>query len=433
VKKAVFAAIVLMLLSAALLASSFFTDPRPLARLLGGWSFTKSVVRDTGTYYRLKVDLTYKDEPQHFDIVVGCNVLQINYKDGDRTREVGLIPSAFGRRMSDGRGLVVRPPQACNGETTANQRIPPDLLPLIVVYDEAETLAFGTAYLSDDAYANPMSVLKFGSATIERADRAEFDQFRREQPNLVKRSSYHAASGPSALAARGLPPPDTPMGTGCKGYARFRLFGAEKDQARALWPAERPQYWHPTTSDEQFAIDPNIYNRPMQTDRAGAPLHPRYAMMPGIDVGIADSGMPRRNPVAWIQNRPVQLSYYPDVGPWIALPWPSNAAARAEELFGGEHAEANVDFRNGATRGFGYCSPTLSEFPVGVEYKDSLDAPYTQLVRKPTRNRVDGIDVISLPPRAELRGPGAPAVIVERDEFILKYFVISVGSTRGDV
>ena len=370
-KKAVFAAIMLILLSAALLASSFFTDPRPLVRLFGGWSFTKSVVRDTGTYYRLKVDVTYKDEPQHFDIVVGCNVLQINYKDGDRTREVGLIPSAFGRRMSDGRGLVVRPPQACNGETTANQRIPPDLLPLMVVYDDAETLAFGTAYLSDDAYDNPMSVLKFSGATIETASRAEFEQFRREQPNLVKRASYHAASGPAALAARGLPPPDTPMGTGCRGYARFRLFGAEREQAHAMWPAERPHYWHPTSSDEQFAIDPTIYDRPMQTDRAGAPLYPRYALMPGLNVEIADRGMPRRHPVAWIQNRPVQLSYYPDVGPWIALPWPSNAAARAEELFrDGEHAEANVDFRNGATRGFGYCFPTLTEFPVGVAYWD---------------------------------------------------------------
>src|SRR3712207_6491895 len=79
------------------------------------WSFTKSVEQDRGVYFRLKVDLTYKGEPQPFDIVVGCNVLQINYKDNSRTREVGLIPALFGRRMRDGAGLVIKPPDACNG------------------------------------------------------------------------------------------------------------------------------------------------------------------------------------------------------------------------------------------------------------------------------------------------------------------------------
>src|SRR5215203_5316953 len=49
------------------------------------WSFTKSVERDRGVHYRLKVKLTYKGEPEDFDIVVGCNLLQINYKDNSRT------------------------------------------------------------------------------------------------------------------------------------------------------------------------------------------------------------------------------------------------------------------------------------------------------------------------------------------------------------
>ena len=36
--------------------------------LFGDWSFVKSVEQDQGTYYRLKVKLTYKGEPQDFDI-----------------------------------------------------------------------------------------------------------------------------------------------------------------------------------------------------------------------------------------------------------------------------------------------------------------------------------------------------------------------------
>ena len=39
--------------------------------LLGHWSFVRSIADDRGTYYRLKVKLTYKGEPQDFDIVFG--------------------------------------------------------------------------------------------------------------------------------------------------------------------------------------------------------------------------------------------------------------------------------------------------------------------------------------------------------------------------
>ena len=46
---------------------------------------TKSITNDDCTYYRLKVKLTYKGEPQDFDIVVGCNVRQVNYKEGGST------------------------------------------------------------------------------------------------------------------------------------------------------------------------------------------------------------------------------------------------------------------------------------------------------------------------------------------------------------
>jgi hypothetical protein len=76
--------------------------------LLGDRSFVRSIADDRGTYYRLKVKLTYNGEPQDFDIVVGCNVRRITYKDGSGTYEAGLIPTVFGRRMSDGKGLVVR-------------------------------------------------------------------------------------------------------------------------------------------------------------------------------------------------------------------------------------------------------------------------------------------------------------------------------------
>ena len=204
-------AIALAAVLALLFAAVGISHPAIRAALLGNWNFTKSVERDNSTYYRLKVSLTYKGEPQNFDIVVGCNVKQTNYMDGGRTLEVGLFPSVFGRRMSDGKGLVVRPPSACNGETTANGKVPGDLLPIVAVFDDAETLAFGTAYLSEDAYDSPMSVLSFGGSTIEPAGPSDFATFRREQPNLVKRESYHTPSGLAATERLHLKPAPVPM------------------------------------------------------------------------------------------------------------------------------------------------------------------------------------------------------------------------------
>jgi hypothetical protein len=62
-------------------------------------SFTKSVEVDRSRYYRLKVNLAYKDQPLVFDIVVGCNVRVTRYKDNDRTVEVGIAPFAYGLKM----------------------------------------------------------------------------------------------------------------------------------------------------------------------------------------------------------------------------------------------------------------------------------------------------------------------------------------------
>jgi len=191
--------------------------------LLGHWSFVRSIAQDEGTYYRLKVKLTYKGEPQDFDIVVGCNVRRITYKDGSGTYEAGLIPTVFGRRMSDGKGLVVRPPNACQGETTANGRIRQDLMPIIVVYDDAETLDFGTAYMSDDAYDSPISVLSFGGATIERASRRDFDEFRRTHSNLVSRESYWSSAPDDVLRRLKLARAPAPWAHVCEGYERFRV------------------------------------------------------------------------------------------------------------------------------------------------------------------------------------------------------------------
>ena len=433
---------VLILFSVLIVAVSIAALSQDIHRAFAqSQSFTKSVEVDRSKFYRLKVKLTYKGEPQDFDIVVGCNVRQINYRNNSRTLEVGLIPSVFGRRMSDGKGLVVRPPRACSGETTANGQVPSDLLPVVVVYDDAETLAFGTAYLSEDAYESSLSVLTFGGATIENANKPEFEEFRRAQPNLVKPASYHTPSGLPPLKERNLAPAAVPMGTGCYGYARFRLVGDELRHARNMWPADHPRYWRPTRPGETRALIPVSPTPPtLQTDREGALLRKYHELAFGLDNEVANLGMPTRRGGGVVRGKPggaFPVSYYPDIGGWIALPWPSDPRASAASLLrDGPRVGASIDFRGGQTRGFAYCRPVPANFPTGIsfaDYPDQTKTPTYNYVRMPAMDRIDGQEVVTVPPRAEGFGFDAPAIIVERDEFIFFRIVIGLQSTRGDV
>jgi hypothetical protein len=422
-----------LLLASALfaLAQGHLRNSAIISALFGNWDFVKSVQRETGTFYRLKVNLTYKGKPQDFDIVVTCGGRETDYRDGGRTVEIGVTPSAFGRRMDDGKGIVVHPPRACRGETTENGEVPPDLMPIVVVYDDADTLAFGNAYLSDDAYESPRSVLQFGGATIERSDRAAFEQFRRDRPNLITRSSYWTSSGVGGLKLVGLPAAHIPMGVGCYGYARFRLTNSEKERAHELWPAARPRFWEPATREDQEAIDPIIYNRLVLTDHDEARPSPWNLVVSQLDYEVANIGMPRRHPASWGKNpRPTAPSYYPDIGAWMSLPWPADAAARGEAILrDGPHVGASIDFRNGAMRGFAYCRPTPQNFPTGVGYPDPTKAPDISWLRLPQINFIDGIEVAG----RSNNGSNGPPLIVERDEFIFRPFHFGLSSLWGDV
>jgi hypothetical protein len=110
--------------------------------------------------------------------VVGCRVKITTYKDNDRTVEVSVVPTVFGLKTKDEHGVAVHTPQACNGETTENGRVPKALLPLVVTYQSTNEPWFGIAYASEDAYDSPRSELKFLGATISKATREEWRAWR---------------------------------------------------------------------------------------------------------------------------------------------------------------------------------------------------------------------------------------------------------------
>jgi hypothetical protein len=412
-------------LAAVAIAAALFALSRTDAgqALLGRWSFTKSLVVHQGYYFRLKVKLAYKGEPQDFDIVVGCNVRVTTYKDNSNTYEAGLVPTVFGRRMSDGKGLVVRPPDACPGQTTANGKVPKEFIPLIIVYDDATTMGFGTAYATEDAYHNPLSVLTFGQATIETATRADFDAFRTRETNIVTQQMYFADSEPE-LKKRGLLRPAVMFGGVCMGYARFRLIGGARAAAQILRPPARRKYWVPST-EEGAKISDAWPAKMMQSDREDATPQLRHDLYASFDspanrgIAMLSGSHPLFSPAT------IPATVYPDIGDWVRLPWPSDPGAAAEALQrSGPRVGASVDYRNGTTLGFAYCWVPATWYPPLPETGETpLRQSYNAM---PGRNLVDGIDVFG-------EWHGAPSFIIEDDEFLLTRFQFYLDSVRGDV
>ena len=377
--------------------------------LFGGWSFVKSIARDQGTYYRLKVKLTYKGEPQDFNIVVGCNVRRITYKDGSGTYEAGLIPTVFGRRMSDGKGLVVRPPNACKGQTTANGSVEPDLLPIVVVYDDADTLDFGVAYLSEDAYDSPVSVLKFGGATIESARRSDFDGFRRTQPNLVKRESYWSAlAGSEVLKRMNIAQVTKPWAHECEGYSRYQIPKDLRPLVQQHWPDDKPHYWISDTYDTERDLARAMSNSTLlQTDRPSDAARKPGSFGP-VSQHEADFAMPTRTGGGFVDRgigRFFPQAYFPAASD-LRLEYSSPD---------GSFAQTDLDIQGGRARGFAYCF--VRTFPSNTDTTGRL-----------LLARVDGEEVTH-----GHQSLGPPGWIFERDEYALVFFRINLESTRGDV
>ncbi len=390
--------------------------------------FVKSIEQDHGTYYRLKVKLTYWGTPQDFDIVVGCNVRQINYRDGSNTYEAGLVPTVFGRRMYDGKGLVIGPPNACRGETTANGKVQPDLLPLAIVYENADTLSFGIAYLSEDAYEGPLSVLSFGGATIEKATRAEFDEFRRTQTNLVKRELYYSSTNDDRMLKRlGLPRVPATWAFHCAGYQRFLIPEDVKPLVRQRWPESHPQYWlmddWRDVNEVYFAIRKNKQVKSdRESDVARSPIASELA-----SIGSPDRGMSTRAGGGLI-SAPLHVyfpgAYYPSTTDFRIDKWPDDRAGWARFVAqNGPPATTTLDFRNGQSRGFAYCSVhSKTELPKDLNGKPTGYAGPRVIAR------VDGQDVVSKQP------PGrAPQSIFERDEYEYRLFQFGLATHGGDV
>ncbi len=388
----------------------------PTGRFLAGqWSFSKGAVVDRGYHFRLKVSVDYKGERQDFDIVVACRALIEGFADGSSSRVVGLTPTVYGRRMSDGKGLVVRVPDACHRMATSAGGVPADFMPLMVVYDDADTLAWGTAYASRDAFTNPLSELVFHGASIEASTAEAFDDFRRNgPPNLVRRVSYY--SHRSDLFEEEEWPS---MGLFCMAYMRLRISDpALRARLRDLWPADRPRFWTPPvqkgTSRLAFGDGPDAFAR----DDGLA----RHSVDQFGDLRfLEDAGIPNATGAGTVRG-PLGMKPLGDFFPvWVeakANGLPDDASKHDEYLAGlTRYISAAIDYREGATKGFAYCMP----YGPGVMMKYPLDNHIST---------IDDYEIIGSDGKNHTIG--GPQFFFENDEFIYARTITSLESL-GDV
>lgn len=214
--------------------------------LFGSRGPIKTQPIERGSAFRLVVDVLYKGAPIKFDVVVGCNIAGTKQIDRSVSIDfVGTAPFVYGLKMTDGAGLVVRPPSlACNGYTTASGKVPANFMPLLIVYEDAEKPTFGLAYASDDAYESPISVLKFISATITTATRDELLQWRKTEAgkNIVKKE-HVPRNLDRPFGDIEWTPGKLWFGNYCAGMVRLELPRPLREAVRPFWQEASTRYW----------------------------------------------------------------------------------------------------------------------------------------------------------------------------------------------
>ncbi|UFW48211.1 MULTISPECIES: hypothetical protein [Bradyrhizobium] len=215
--------------------------------------FLRQVFPDNA-FFRFKAQYVVKatGEVVDFDLVRPCQPKYARDATGDSV-DLGplgggkLEPDShfgavdrFPKVTKDHHVIVVKIPRACDGQTTANGRVPPDLLPYASWYEDADDISEGLLYATEDAYRSPVAKIEFRGASIKTGTPEDFR-------NWVQ----HAADGfrPSKdiTSPLGFTQKDT-FGWGhisqtCEGVERLAFPPEIVPRIAEIWPSGHPHFW----------------------------------------------------------------------------------------------------------------------------------------------------------------------------------------------
>jgi hypothetical protein len=360
----------------------------------------------------------------------------------------------------------------CGGVTTENGRAPPDLLPSIRWFPDADDLTFSILYGTEDAYENPLSQLKFHGATMHVATVQEFLAFQEAaktksivpvhgRPILPLRPGERSPFTRPEIEAMGGKTPDLPLQPGelerlthaeiealggkapkpnwlqelqCDAVGKYELSEVSREIVRRYWPADKPRYWVPdgdafdtiwkeihrgvpkdpaNPAGEYFRRQPLTKNESTY-DYAWSYAEPATDGLPTRTGGGAlqerdDSGRAR------MRNPPYKPPILYPVQYGATLPFYQTQDKNPESPLW-----ARIDMRGGATKGFAYCQVKLPWFD--LDAKESWRSAERLLPGFRQRSRQTYIDDQLIATQLSPGGGGSALTtappIFERDQFM---------------
>jgi hypothetical protein len=302
-------------------------------------------------FFRLIAKYQHGDEIIDFNVVAGCGVQVTTYGDNDKSYIADRDPVVFAKKTKDGGAIWQIMPEACaGGETTENGEVPKDFLPGAIWFDDANDHSFGIAYVTEDAFANPNSKLKFLGASLHHATKEEWEAF---QPiaatNLVESRPFNYGNPPVPMEeikanlwnkekiAKWRPK------ISCYLIERYELSDpTERAVLRKYWPEGQPQFWMPTGPQYKLINDGirRMFVNGVPAQEYFQLGHYQSRAFPTRSRGgMLRSGRPS-------SQLPIEI--YP-IRSDDGIPWLTPSLARAGTIF------RDIDYGAGSHRGFAYC------------------------------------------------------------------------------
>ncbi|KDA02109.1 hypothetical protein [Hyphomonas oceanitis] len=147
--------------------------------------------RPPSFFYRMKADFILKetDETVQFDYVAACGGVVQNYSYTTPSVFYTHHPIIMFQPVGEGQALGLVTIDMCDnwkwgkvefGPRAGKSRIPDDLRPLAIWFDDIDDLSRGWGYKTDDAYESPLAKMKFVSASVSVTDKSDWEKWRAE-------------------------------------------------------------------------------------------------------------------------------------------------------------------------------------------------------------------------------------------------------------
>lgn len=374
-------------------------------------SVTESTDRSS-YYFRMKANYSHDGQPIDFDIVVACSIRIDRYRGGDSGFLAARYPRFFVKRTQTNHAVMQIVPTACRGETTANGIVPRDFLPGVIWFDKPDDYRFGVAYVSEDAFENPNSQLKFHGASIQKATRAEWDAFRKratDNEGMRKRyydRPYYWTEDAKRIASGGGKEVEAAYARGCTGVIRLKLSDAAREVLRKYWAASKPRFWATNSRDD------GPWPELMKLERSTPLFADGLRYVEHLNGGnYKYKGFPTRARGGMIGSKShpkIPSELFParfDRGvPWVFT----------EKVAKFPYLTRDIEVRTGAGKGFLYCYTYLNP--------GTLEIPVPDFRNRESRVRVDGDWVVTPKPRRW----SWPSPFYERDEYIYVKFGVGL-------